>query len=668
MKETLQEIKLVNYYAGQQLRVDDFKDEQSYLIEMRWLHNRSLHTWGISKGLEVNQVDQRQVKINPGIAIDNYGRELVLLKETVIDVVAKAPLSTSDIFYLTISYPTDSTYSNKCSSRTVVTPLLDVSEKMTSEISTGEKILLARLTIVDCTITVIDSSDSPQPSCVVLGSVRRNGDTMTGPLTIRAPFIAATNISNEIHALTIQGTVNSAVLEITADKNLLVDEDHNDEKGDSWIYFQTIEKGATEKSHKARIGWNDENGGEYFAIATNDIDRLAIKSNGKVGFGIIDPKEALQIGDRWTFHSGGSKVIGYNFYYGGDPPTDRRILEDEAAAIRFTSTGSIMLQTAKADTEDSIIEWKNALTVDNNGNVGITCINTPQQIDADMQIGNNASDKRKRLTIYGTYNSSNQDGALIIRNPTSNIYLRIDNNEIDCSGGKLYLNLHSQQQVQVGQNINAGGMYVYGNFHATGAISAGGSKSGYVTDRFFNQSNDVLEEGDVIVLEAKPTKVFYGESDNIPVPRAELTTKAYDQRVCGIVADILVEEEPKFPQGIERSQNLGTAKFVQGTPRVYEDGIKRLQVFSAKDIEKLDRKKIDKEQIGHMVTLGCFAHCKVDADIAPIDVGDLLTTSATKGHAQKVKEPAKALGAIIGKALGSLKKGKGKIPVLVMLQ
>ena len=51
-----------------------------------------------------------------------------------------------------------------------------------------------------------------------------------------------------------------------------------------------------------------------------------------------------------------------------------------------------------------------------------------------------------------------------------------------------------------------------------------------------------------------------------------------------------------------------------------------------------------------MVTLGAFAHCKVDADIAPIQVGDLLTTSPTKGHAQKVLDPQKAVGAIIGKA------------------
>ncbi|HMB29003.1 MAG TPA: hypothetical protein VKS99_12915, partial [Blastocatellia bacterium] len=67
-------------------------------------------------------------------------------------------------------------------------------------------------------------------------------------------------------------------------------------------------------------------------------------------------------------------------------------------------------------------------------------------------------------------------------------------------------------------------------------------------------------------------------------------------------------------------------------------------------------------------TLGAFAHCKVDADIAPINAGDLLTTSPTRGHAQKVVDKTQATGAILGKALASLSRGKGKIPVMVMLQ
>ncbi|MBZ5724661.1 MAG: hypothetical protein LAP87_06650 [Acidobacteriia bacterium] len=62
------------------------------------------------------------------------------------------------------------------------------------------------------------------------------------------------------------------------------------------------------------------------------------------------------------------------------------------------------------------------------------------------------------------------------------------------------------------------------------------------------------------------------------------------------------------------------------------------------------------------------APCLVDADIAPIAAGDLLTTSPTRGHAQKAMEPARAVGAILGKAMGSLDAGKGKILVMVVMQ
>jgi len=61
-------------------------------------------------------------------------------------------------------------------------------------------------------------------------------------------------------------------------------------------------------------------------------------------------------------------------------------------------------------------------------------------------------------------------------------------------------------------------------------------------------------------------------------------------------------------------------------------------------------------------------YCKVDAQYGSIEVGDLLTTSATPGHAMKVQDPMQAFGAVIGKALRSLAKGKALVPILVALQ
>jgi hypothetical protein len=61
-------------------------------------------------------------------------------------------------------------------------------------------------------------------------------------------------------------------------------------------------------------------------------------------------------------------------------------------------------------------------------------------------------------------------------------------------------------------------------------------------------------------------------------------------------------------------------------------------------------------------------YCKVDAQYAAIEVGDLLTTSPTPGHAMKATDPLQAFGAIIGKALRPLREGQTLLPILVALQ
>jgi hypothetical protein len=61
-------------------------------------------------------------------------------------------------------------------------------------------------------------------------------------------------------------------------------------------------------------------------------------------------------------------------------------------------------------------------------------------------------------------------------------------------------------------------------------------------------------------------------------------------------------------------------------------------------------------------------YCKVDAGYRSIGIGDLLTTSATPGHAMKVVDKTKAFGAVIGKALEALTEGTGLIPILVGLK
>jgi hypothetical protein len=184
-----------------------------------------------------------------------------------------------------------------------------------------------------------------------------------------------------------------------------------------------------------------------------------------------------------------------------------------------------------------------------------------------------------------------------------------------------------------------------------GGLTVNGGKNAYVTDHFVNNLDDALEQGDVVVVNATGTVAHYGNANQIPVPEVDLTDRAYDTRVCGIVDTVHGELEAVKPAGKPRSRK----KVLQ--PRIFDAG----------ERAEHDPEKVTPGQVGAFVTLGAYAFCKVDASIAPIEAGDLLTTSPTKGHAQKLLDREKATGAIIGKALGPLAKGKGKIPVLVTL-
>lgn len=69
------------------------------------------------------------------------------------------------------------------------------------------------------------------------------------------------------------------------------------------------------------------------------------------------------------------------------------------------------------------------------------------------------------------------------------------------------------------------------------------------------------------------------------------------------------------------------------------------------------------------VALAGRVYCNVDAIKAGIEPGDLLTTSEIPGYAMKVVDLERAKGAILGKAMEKLEKGKkGQILVLVTLQ
>jgi hypothetical protein len=98
------------FFDGQRLTADDLDTVQTFHRELRWLHNRSLHNWGIAFGYSVSGVrKQRTVQVQPGYALDCKGRELVLTTSMTVPIppVAGASDGGPATYYLTVSYAED---------------------------------------------------------------------------------------------------------------------------------------------------------------------------------------------------------------------------------------------------------------------------------------------------------------------------------------------------------------------------------------------------------------------------------------------------------------------------------------------------------------------------------------------------------------------------------
>jgi hypothetical protein len=68
----------VHYFERQFLRAEDFAAEQAYHLKAYRRHNLAGHHWGILHGLEVMQDEDGNLNVQAGLAVDGYGRTLIL--------------------------------------------------------------------------------------------------------------------------------------------------------------------------------------------------------------------------------------------------------------------------------------------------------------------------------------------------------------------------------------------------------------------------------------------------------------------------------------------------------------------------------------------------------------------------------------------------------------
>jgi hypothetical protein len=152
----------VVYFDGQRLEADDLNGAADQMRQLRWLHNRSLHGWGLALGFEATgNAGDRQVTVQPGYAVDCLGHELVLTEAMTLPVPARAGNGQGQpvVFALVAAYPDDSqlaviqTRAADCSRGTAGAVRLRERASIywrEPPITTGKEILLAMATVQNC--------------------------------------------------------------------------------------------------------------------------------------------------------------------------------------------------------------------------------------------------------------------------------------------------------------------------------------------------------------------------------------------------------------------------------------------------------------------------------------------------------------------------------------
>ena len=522
------------------------------------------------------------VTVRQGTAIDSQGREIVLTEDTPVELGGFAADAS---VYVTIAYaeeqtdPTDET-GGQGKTRWTEKPLLE--SAATAPADPGQKLVLAQVGRTGTNIKGLDIS-ARRTAGVVAGDLEACSLVLTNVGVVSAQWPRLHwGAANRVD---VQGS-----LSVTGDITVAGRVDGRDVSADGTKLDQHV--GRTDNPHATTATQVNA-----LAVTGGTLGgNLQINGNlgvtGNVGIGIAAPTSALHVGT--------------------------------AKSVRYELGAGQKLSLGGAGTFE--IDAPNVaggrLIVADNGNVG--------------------------LGVAPGFRLDVADRMRIRQGPSGSAGLWLF--QTTPNADRAFVGMVNDTAVGFWGNNGAGwGLFMdtsNGNVTINGRLIAP-NKQGFVVDQFVNNLGATLEEGDVVIIGENQPALYYGPNDKIPIPEVDIAQRSYDTRVCGIVneAHATVSRYAYRESGAEVNPVAKSKRKTKAQASKVLDPAKAAQPreFTPAESEQLDRTQVEPGQIGGMVTLGAFAHCKVDADIAPIQIGDLLTTSPTKGHAQKVLDPSKAI-------------------------
>lgn len=327
-------------------------------------------------------------------------------------------------------------------------------------------------------------------------------------------------------------------------------------------------------------------------------------STDRLGIGTTDPKAKLHVAADIV---AGNDVNGQRYIFHTRPHAGGDFLH------------------ISGDDENGNWQWDRGLTYAKaTGNVGVGTANATQRltlgsgnfsmptayagVNGNLYFGGVTDTGEVGMRMFGgVVNGSIPSGFIDVRAGTleDGLIFRVDT----FFAGAERMRITASGNVGIGTSAPEEALHVVGNIVTTGDIRL---LNADCAEDFDICETEEVEVGTVMVL---------GE-EGVLYP----SKQAYDKRVAGVVS--------------------GAGK--------YKPGI-----------------VLDKQETGNLrkpIALLGKVYCKVDAVYGNIEIGDLLTTSPTPGHAMRADDPLKAFGSVIGKALRPFADGQGLIPILVSTQ